>query len=89
MVITMSDVLVKNLKTGTEVIFRNVSEIGEIINEFTLHLTNDEKYAFLKADCSYTNYDSQPIETIKQLEDENSMLRNLIIEICKISFLKW
>ena len=85
----MSDVLVKNLKTGTEVIFRNVSEIDEIINAFTLHLTNDEKYCFSKAKYSYTNYDSQPIETIKQLEDENSMLRNLIIEICKISFLKW
>ena len=39
----MSDVLVKNLKTETEVIFRNVSEIDEIINAFTLHLTNDEK----------------------------------------------
>jgi hypothetical protein len=85
----MSNVLVKNLKTETEVIFRNVFEIDETINDFTLRLTNDEKYAFLKSDCSYTNYDSQPIETIKQLEDENSMLRNLIIEICKISFLKW
>ena len=85
----MSDVLVKNLKTETEVIFRNVSEIDETINEFKLRLTNGEKYAFFKSDCSYTNYDSQPIETIKQLEDENSMLRNLIIEICKISFLKW
>lgn len=85
----MSDVLVKNLETETEVIFRNIFEIDEIINEFTLHLTNDEKYCFSKTKYSYTNYDTQPIETIKQLEDENSMLRNLIIEICKISFLKW
>jgi hypothetical protein len=85
----MSDVLVKNLETGTEVIFRNVFEIDEIINEFTLHLTNDEQYCFLKAKHSYRWYDTQPIETVKQLEDENSMLRNLIIEICKISFLKW
>lgn len=85
----MSDVLVKNLKTGVEVVFKNVSEIGESEDDFTLHLINDEKYVFLKSDCSYTNYDSQPVETIKQLEDENSMLRNLIIEICKISFLKW
>lgn len=85
----MGDVLVKNLETGTEVIFRNVFEIDEVINEFTLHLTNDEQYCFLKAKHSYTWYDTQPIETVKQLEDENSMLRNLIIEICKISFLKW
>lgn len=85
----MSDVLVKNLKTGVEVVFKNVSEIGESEDDFTLHLINDEKYVFLKSDCSYTNYDTQPVETIKQLEDENSMLRNLIIEICKISFLKW
>lgn len=85
----MSDVLVKNLKTGVEVVFKNVSEIGESEDDFTLHLINDEKYVFLKSDCSYTNYDTQPVETIKQLEDENSMLRNLIIEICKTSFLKW
>lgn len=85
----MSDVLVKDIETGTEVTFKNVLRISESKDEFTLHLTNDRKYAFLKADCSYTNYDTQPVETIKQLEDENSMLRNLIIEICKISFLKW
>jgi hypothetical protein len=89
MVITMSDVLVKNLETGTEVIFRNVFEVDEVITEFTLHLTNDEQYCFSKAKNSYMWYDTQPIETVKQLEDENSMLRNLIIEICKISFLKW
>lgn len=85
----MSDVLVKDFETGVEVVFKNVSEIGESKDEFILHLINDKKYAFIKSDCSYTNYDSQPIETVKQLEDENSMLRNLIIEICKISFLKW
>jgi hypothetical protein len=85
----MSDVLVKDIETGVEVIFKNVLEIGESENEFVLHLANDKRYAFIKTDCSYANYDTQPIETIKQLEDENSMLRNLIIEICKISFLKW
>lgn len=85
----MSDVLVKDFETGTEVIFKNVLGIGESEDDFTLHLANDKKHAFLKSCCSYTNYDTQPIETIKQLEDENSMLRNLIIEICKISFLKW
>jgi hypothetical protein len=85
----MSDVLVKDIETGVEVIFKNVLEISESKDEFTLCLANDKKYAFLKSDCSYTNYDTQPVEAIKQLEDENSMLRNLIIEICKISFLKW
>lgn len=85
----MSDVLVKDIETGVEVIFKNVLEIGESEDDFTLHLANDKKYAFLKPVCSYTNYDSQSIKTIKQLEDENSMLRNLIVEICKISFLKW
>mgnify|MGYP003505349221 FL=1 len=85
----MSDVLVKDIETGIEVIFKNVLEIGENEDEFTLHLISDKTYAFLKSCCSYTNYDSQPVETIKQFEDENSMLRNLIIEICKISFLKW
>lgn len=85
----MSDVLVKYIETGTEVLFKNVLGIGDSKDEFTLHLANDKKYTFLKADCSYTNYDTHPVETIKQLEDENSMLRNLIIEICKISFLKW
>jgi hypothetical protein len=85
----MSDVLVKDIETGVEVIFKNVLGIGESKDDFTLHLANDKEYTFLKSCCSYTNYDSQSIKTIKQLEDENSMLRNLIIEICKISFLKW
>jgi flagellar basal body-associated protein FliL len=89
MVRMMSDVLVKDIETGIEVIFKNVLEISENEDEFTLHLISDKTYTFLKAGCSYMNYDSQPIETIEQLEDENSMLRNLIIEICKISFLKW
>jgi hypothetical protein len=80
---------VKDFEKGTEVMFKNVLGIDESKDEFTLYLANDKKYAFLKSDCNYTNFDTQPIETIKQLEDENSMLRNLIIEICKISFLKW
>ena len=85
----MSDVLVKDIKSGTEVIYKNVSEVSENETEFTLRLTNDERYAFIKGYYDFVNYDTQPIEAIKQLEDENSMLRNLIIEICKISFLKW
>ena len=84
----MSDVLVKNLETGTEIIFKNVPKIDENEVDFKVCFASDE-YFFLKDKFSYTNYDSQPVETIKQLEDENSMLRNLIIEICKISFLKW